>query len=204
MLKACSEESNWPRKTISIRSKIWSGHPTTSKIVKNMGFWCISLLIPLKPNVATFWVFSVCENFLGESIGPSEVVLSSNQYWKRVQGHQIDQGKRYQHILKLWSGHRINFVLGNHISGVWTQKLQNMVIFDLFFCVRIYFWRPMGSTRSDPIIKQILKTCSGTSNWPRKTISTHSKTLIGTSKHFGWTTLFWGGKKNSHLWIYIL
>ena len=130
-------------------------------------------------------------------MGPSEVVLSSKQYWKRVQGHQIDQGKRYQDILKLWSGHHINFVLGNHFWGVWTRILPNIVIFGHFLCAK-FFLRSHGATRSGPITKPILKTCSGTSNWLRKMISTHSKTLIGTSKKFvEGPVFFWEGVKNS-------
>ena len=79
----------------------------------------------------------------------------------------------------------------------WTLKVQNSPNLAIFVCEKS-FRRSHRTARIGLTIKPILKTCSGTSNWPRKMISTHSNTLIGPSKKFWVREPFLGVKKNSH------
>ena len=125
ILKTCSGTSNWLKKTIPTHSKTLIG----SSYKFCFGEPYFGSLNTKTPNYGHFWSFFVCENIFDEPWGLLEVILSPNWYWKCVQGHQIDLGKRYDYIPKLWSRHPKNFVEGSFFGQVkrtpkcWIQKL---------------------------------------------------------------------------------
>ena len=85
---------------------------------------------------------------------------------------------------------------------------SNMAIFWHFSFEKL-FREGHRIAKSGPIIKPILKTCLEKSNWPRKTISTYSKTLIGSSYKFCFREPYFGSlnkkaPKYGHFWSFFV
>ena len=118
ILKTCSGTSNLLKKMISTHSKTLIGS-SYKFCFKEPYFGSLNRKVP---KYGHFWFFLCEKNVFDEPWGPLEVILSPNWYWKRVQGHQIDLGKRYQHIPKLWSRHSKKFCRGTLFFGKGVKK----------------------------------------------------------------------------------